>query len=96
MSRLQRAAPLAEPSHPFWTGKGRLCVPTTNDSAPWHRLPNITISLQTDHTTAFDVTITYRVGDGPRSPPRGAEGTSGPAAATSAAAGRCVVLTTIC
>ncbi|XP_043191787.1 beta-secretase 1-like isoform X2 [Amphibalanus amphitrite] len=60
VSRLQQAAPLAEPAHPFWTGKGRLCAPAFNDSALWDRLPNITLSLQTDPTSAFDVTITAR------------------------------------
>ena len=58
---LQEAAPLAEPSHAFWTGKGRLCFPADNGTAPWDQLPNITISLQSNRSSAFDVTITARV-----------------------------------
>ena len=61
MALLQEAAPLAEPSHSFWTGKGQLCFPAVNSSAPWDQLPNITISLQTNSSAAFDITITAQV-----------------------------------
>ncbi|XP_037071772.1 beta-secretase 1-like [Pollicipes pollicipes] len=56
----EQAAFLADRSHTFWTGKGRLCFPTVNATHPWDYFPNITLSLQTNKTASFDLTVTSR------------------------------------